>query len=70
MRLFLIAVTAAVLVCAEPLAPTRLKCEYLVNPMGIDVAQPRLSWVLNHTDRNQKQSAYQVVVSTWPELEG
>ncbi|MDR2026601.1 MAG: hypothetical protein LBQ01_03465, partial [Prevotellaceae bacterium] len=23
---------------------TELRCEYLVNPLGIDLAQPRLSW--------------------------
>jgi alpha-L-rhamnosidase len=46
-----------------PLAPTGLKCEYLTDPVGIDVVEPRLSWVLNHSDRGQKQSAYEIVVS-------
>lgn len=70
MRLLLVALSAAACVAAQPLAPTGLKCEYLSNPIGIDVTQPRLSWVLNHTERNQAQSAYQVVVSTWPEFGG
>ncbi len=26
--------------------PVRLRCEYLANPLGIDVPAPRLSWVL------------------------
>ena len=32
---------------AEPgLAPSQLRCEYLVNPPGIDETHPRLSWVV------------------------
>jgi alpha-L-rhamnosidase len=73
MRLPVIAILVAASLAAQssgPLAPTSLKCEYLRDPVGIDVAQPRLSWVLNHTERGQGQSAYQVVVSTWPESGG
>jgi len=50
----------------RPLAPTALRCEYLDNPMGVDVAKPRFFWVLEHTERGQVQSAYQVIVSTDP----
>jgi len=46
-----------------PLPPKNLRCEYLSNPLGIDVRQPRLAWVLEHTARGQKQTAYQVLVS-------
>ena len=28
-----------------------LKCEYLVNPLGIDILKPRLSWILQSTQR-------------------
>jgi alpha-L-rhamnosidase len=41
-----------------------LKCEYLVNPLGIDALQPRLSWVLRDPHRGAAQTAYQIVVST------
>ncbi len=51
---------------AGPAAPTSLRCEYLVNPMGIDMAKPRFFWVVGHPERGQAQSAYQVVVSTDP----
>jgi alpha-L-rhamnosidase len=51
-----------------PESPTNLKCEYLTNPMGIDVRQPRFSWVLQHSERGQKQTAYQVLVASKPEL--
>ncbi|MGZ5454206.1 MAG: family 78 glycoside hydrolase catalytic domain [Candidatus Aminicenantales bacterium] len=51
---------------AGPAAPTSLRCEYLVNPMGIDMAKPRFFWIVQHAERGQIQSAYQVVVSTDP----
>ena len=44
--------------------PYDLKCEYLVNPIGIDIVNPRFSWILDHQERNQYQSAYQVIVSS------
>ena len=46
---------------------TNLRCEYLVNPLGVDVSQPRLSWVVEATDpneRGQKQTAYQLLVAS------
>jgi alpha-L-rhamnosidase len=49
-----------------PLAPTALRCEYLVNPMGIDMPKPRFFWVLEYPERGQVQSAYQIIVSTDP----
>jgi len=51
-----------------PLSPTNLRCEYLSNPLGIDVREPRFSWVLNHSDRGQMQTAYQILVSTRQDL--
>jgi len=41
-----------------------LRCEYLVNPLGIDTAAPRLSWVLRSDRRAQVQSAYQIRVAS------
>jgi alpha-L-rhamnosidase len=41
---------------------TGLRCEYRTAPLGIDVRAPRLDWALESPGRNQKQSAYQVVV--------
>jgi len=45
---------------------TDLQCEHLVNPLGIDVAQPRLSWKLVDPTgtRGQRQTAYQVLVAS------
>src|SRR3954466_4025208 len=45
----------------------KLRCEYHVDPMGIESAKPRLSWVLTSTNpgaREQKQKAYRVLVSS------
>lgn len=41
-----------------------LRCEYRVNPLGIDVVNPRLSWELESDERGQKQTAYQVIVAS------
>ena len=30
---------------------TSLRCEYLVNPLGIDAAKPRLSWKIEAGDQ-------------------
>ncbi|WEA03277.1 alpha-L-rhamnosidase [Mucilaginibacter sp. SJ] len=41
-----------------------LKSEYLVNPIGIDNAHPRLSWLMNDKAQGAAQSAYQLFVGT------
>ncbi len=61
-------VTSAARGADGPLPPDNLRCEYLKNPVGIDVRQPRFAWVLKHTGRAQMQSAYQVLVASSPEL--
>jgi alpha-L-rhamnosidase len=50
------------------LAPSGLRCEYLTNPLGIDVAAPRFRWVLHHSQRGEAQTAYQVLVSSRVDL--
>jgi alpha-L-rhamnosidase len=47
-----------------PAKPAGLKCEYLVNPIGIDAAQPRFSWRLVDERTGARQTAYQVFVSS------
>ena len=41
-----------------------LRVEYLTNPIGIDVPQPRLSWWITSPRRGTMQAAYQVQVAT------
>ncbi len=45
-------------------AVTNLRCEMLLNPLGIDVLQPRLSWQLESKQRNVVQQSYQIFVSS------
>ncbi len=45
-------------------AVKELRCEYRVNPLGIDVVRPRLSWVLESSRRCQKQTAYRLLVAS------
>ncbi|MCS6950882.1 MAG: family 78 glycoside hydrolase catalytic domain, partial [bacterium] len=45
-----------------------LRCEYLTRPLGIDVAQPRLSWTLWSRERGQRQTAYRILVASAPDL--
>jgi len=41
--------------------------EYEENPLGIDVQQPRLSWVIASNQRGVSQSAYRILVADNPE---
>ncbi|TSJ37216.1 Bacterial alpha-L-rhamnosidase [Mucilaginibacter corticis] len=41
-----------------------LKCEYLVNPLGIDAIHPRFTWMMNDTRNGALQTAYEVFVGT------
>ncbi len=40
------------------------RCEYRREPVGIDVRQPRFSWIMQSDERNQAQSAYQILVAS------
>ena len=47
-------------------APHGLRCEALSEPLGMDVAHPRLSWKLADGRRGAKQSAYEIQVASSP----
>lgn len=49
------------------ITPVNLRCEYRVNPLGIDNPEPRLSWTFASDARNQVQRAWQIIVSGSPE---
>ena len=58
-------VTAIIILApASFAAPVHLRCEYLENPLGIDAATPHLSWQSGNTERNWKQSAYEILVAS------
>ena len=44
--------------------PIVLKCEHLSNPLGIDIPNPRLTWMLKDTRQDAMQTAYQLVIGT------
>lgn len=46
----------------------RLLTEYAVNPLGIDAVKPRLSWTLSADGKGKRQTAYQVLVASSPDL--
>jgi alpha-L-rhamnosidase len=48
------------------LTPDKLLCEYLVNPIGLDVRQPRLSWQASAQHRGARQTAYHIRVGNNP----
>jgi alpha-L-rhamnosidase len=62
--LFLCLLLALAFPTLASLAPDRLRCEYLDNPLGIDTAQPRLSWVLESKQRAEAQTAYQILAAS------
>jgi len=45
-------------------APKGLRCESLAEPLGVDVARPRLSWKLTDSRRGAKQTAYEIQVAS------
>ncbi len=72
MRTFVLAL--AVLICLGTacvgectLKPADLRCERMVNPLGVDQTQPRLSWICKASDpalRGLRQSAYAVLAAS------
>lgn len=54
-------------VFSHDIAVENLRCEYRINPLGIDVIKPGLSWVLSSHQRGQNQTAYQILVASSPE---
>lgn len=44
--------------------PINLKCEYKINPTGIDEKYPRFSWITNYKGYNSFQTSYKILVAT------
>jgi alpha-L-rhamnosidase len=62
-------IATAALACAAAgrgetaLGVTKLRCEYKVDPVGIDVRKPRLSWELVSGEKGVLQTSYEVRVA-------
>lgn len=41
-----------------------LRCEYLIDPLGLDERRPRLSWLIDSPRRGARQTAYRVRVAS------
>jgi alpha-L-rhamnosidase len=64
--LFFIAAASLAPIAASAVVIGQLRCEFLQDPLGIDTAQPRLSWILGadkRGDRGRGQGAYQILVA-------
>jgi len=51
---------------ARELTPAYLRCEYRVDPLGMDETSPRLSWIVESDGRNQRQTSYRILVASSP----
>ncbi len=60
----LLLVLMATQVWAQQSQVSNLQCEYLINPIGIDVSAPRLRWQMTDNRQRALQAAYQVIVGT------
>jgi alpha-L-rhamnosidase len=63
-RIILIAAVFCSLITSRATSVTRLRCEYLPDPIGIDTTQPRLSWNIESDERGQVQTGYQILVAS------
>jgi hypothetical protein len=66
--IILLAVLALAFSARAGLTPAGLRCEYVVNPLGVDSASPRLFWNLKSAGRGESQTAYQILVASSEKL--
>jgi alpha-L-rhamnosidase len=48
--------------------PAALRCENLVNPLGLAELQPRFSWEMQSSERAESQTAWQIIAASSPDL--
>lgn len=60
---FFVAFCHTALSLAQGLQVQHLRCEYKVNPIGIEEKQPHLSWHIVSNQRNTLQQSYQILVA-------
>jgi alpha-L-rhamnosidase len=46
------------------ITPVELRCEYSEKPLAVEADKPRFSWQFTSQERDQRQSAYQILVAT------
>jgi alpha-L-rhamnosidase len=62
--LIILGFVAALRAAFPQITATHLQCEYLTNPIAIDIQSPRFFWQVESDARNQRQSAYRIIVAT------
>jgi alpha-L-rhamnosidase len=62
--LILFCVALASINCVDAAEIGAVRCEYQVNPQGIDNPNPRLNWIIVSDHRGEVQTAYQVLVAS------
>jgi alpha-L-rhamnosidase len=72
-KFILLALLSAPITSLDGAVVENLRCEYLKDPLGIDVVRPRLSWVMEGRGqktevRGQRQNAYQILVASSQEI--
>ena len=68
LKLMLSIVLISGTVSAQNLSVKDLTCEHKINPIGIDILQPRLSWKIIGVGNDILQTAYSVRVATEPKF--
>ena len=60
----IVSLAPSVFTAAATFKPVAPRCEYRINPQGVDESQPRLTWRVESPARGQKQTAYQILVAS------
>jgi alpha-L-rhamnosidase len=63
-RGFVLLLLAGACVDKKQVSIENLKCEFIANPLGIDVKEPRFNWQLRSEQHGVKQIAYQILVAS------
>ena len=64
--LFFLSVAVLASAAESTITAGELRCDFRANPLGIEDAQPRLSWVVSGAGRGVVQTACQVMVASGP----
>jgi alpha-L-rhamnosidase len=64
LRLFLFLFIISANAFSQDLSVYDLRCEHKKNPIGVDVLQPRLSWKIQGSGNDLKQTAYSIRVAS------
>ena len=70
LRNILLTATVGLMPCtfANALEALRPTCDTLINPLSLETATPRFSWMVEPARRGAAQTGYQVIVASSPEL--